>query len=206
MALGFSNSTLIKFIVDAGIITLGIGYLCNALFTFWMLSCRKSRLYDFSKLILAFGLVRKKELCEEQLQKLEDELMDEFHLRLHSHAPQTLIDFCSRRNTGWYISKTSALASIGGWIAACFMIYIYSSACHPSSEIVGVVASFVIFFVVIPCVLSKLGTIWNREFWGVCWKWIHWDLKSQSDWPPIDWVKSLPDGVEPISAKGCLEK
>jgi len=52
---GLSDAWL-GFLVGAGIVTVGIGYLCNSLFTLWMLRRESSRFVDFSRLMCAFGL------------------------------------------------------------------------------------------------------------------------------------------------------
>lgn len=185
----------LKILVSTGIITVGIGYFCHAVFTCWTLYCRKSRLVDFPKLITAFGLIdeklsnedlqdKVKQLTKDELRKLEDELLAEFHLRLHSHAPRKLIEFCTRRNTVWYVAQTSSLASLFGYVAALLTI------CHldPNvrSHLCGLVLLGAIFLLFIPCVLSRQGTKWNREFWAVCWKWIYLDVRAYpfpSEWP-----------------------
>lgn len=196
---GFSGETP-KFLVGAGIVTVGIGYLCNALFTLVMLMNETCRLVDFSKLISAFGLtITKGNLKPEERTRLEEELLDEFHLRLHSHAPQTLIDYCSRRNTAWYIAITSGIASIIGWsIAVCILFADLWCVCTDSPmSCGGAIASFAVFAIVIPWALFCQGAKWNREFWGVCWKWIEWDRISHV--LPHEWVKRLPPGVQWIS-------
>ena len=193
---GLSDAWL-GFLVGAGIVTVGIGYLCNALFTLWMLRRESCRFVDFARLMSAFGLrimdARRRKVIVGQL---HERLLDEFHLRFHSHAPQSLIDHCSRRNTAWYVAKTSALASIAGWLVAVAMTF--GGRCHVDTisctEITGVVLSFAVFAIVIPGTLNWQGTKWNREFWGVCWKWIAWDLQSHQ--PPSDWLGVLPEGVE----------
>lgn len=185
-----------ELLVSTGILTVGIGYLCHALFTCWTLKCRESRLVDFPELISVFGLTKKKlsneelqKLNEDELQKLEDELLAEFHLRLHSHAPSTLIDFCSRRNTGWYVAKTSAIASIiGYYVALLLMCYISAEPFRHPVVLVILGAIFVLF---IPSTLCLQGTKWNQEFWAVCWKWICWDIQSHP-FPP-EWPKRMKD-------------
>jgi hypothetical protein len=194
---GYSTAML-DFLVKAGIVTIGIGYLCNALFTIWMLNRETCRLVDFSKLMLAFGLSvpRDRKLSCYQQRRLEEQLLAEFHLRLHSHAPQSLIDHCSRRTSGWYIAKTSALASIIGWIVAVAIIFtsqgcVFTASCR---EVIGGVMSFVAFVLVIPYALCWQGTKWNQEYWGVCWKWIYWDQQTHP--LPQDWLKPLQNGVD----------
>jgi hypothetical protein len=184
------NPTL-DFLVGAGIVTIGIGYLCNALFTLRMLCSEKCRFIDFSKLVSAFGLsepkYEKQSWCQQRKEwkQLKEELLDEFHLRLHSHAPQSLIDYCSRHNSAWYIAKTSALASILGCFVAIGIIFT-SSRCVDIASSKGAV-SIAVFVVVIPLALSWQGTVWNREFWGVCWKWIAWDQQTHP--LPKSWFK-----------------
>lgn len=217
-----SSDPILKFLVGAGIVTVGMGYLCSAIFTLRMLSSETCRLIDFSELMSAFGLriqpgVPNKKQLIRQLMKpvwsgrrsaarsgartfassLEERLLNEFHLRLHSHAPQSLIDHCSRRNTAWYIAETSAVASWVGWLVA-LIILLSGRGIGPScKEIAGIVASFLVFFIVIPLALCWQGTRWNQEFWGVCWKWIAWDRQSHR--APHGWLGELPAGVEWMS-------
>lgn len=192
-------NAMLGFLVSAGIVTVGLGYLCSAVFTLYMLQSEKCRLIDFSKMMYAFGLRMREDANKKSVRRdLQDRLLDEFHIRLHSHAPQSLIDHCSRRNTVWYLAKTSAFASIVGWLAALWMIYARDGFLRASCwwQIAGVVASGVVFLVVIPLALWQQGTRWNREYWGVCWKWIAWDL--QSNQAPSDWLGPLPEGAERI--------
>lgn len=192
------SSKALEFLVNAGIVTVGIGYLCNAMFVFSMLVRSTCRLIDRSKLIQAFGLEmqdteneklswRKK---REQTQRLEEGLLDEFHLRLHSHAPQSLIDYCSRRNSAWYIANTSGIASILGWVLAAVAIFPLFPWCVDAHSCGGTVASVFVFVVAIPGALSWQGRKWNREYWGVCWKWIGWNLESHR--LRREWIETLP--------------
>ncbi len=184
------DSDFLNILLSTGIITVGIGYLCHALFTGWTLFSRKSRLVDFTKLISAFCLTDKKlsnedleELTGGEQQKLEDELLAEFHLRLHSHAPRKLIEFCTRRNTLWYVAMTSSFASILGYLAALAVIFHLDP--NPCSHVCGLFLLLAIFSVVTG-VLFFQGTKWNREFWAVCWKWIYLDVRAYpfpSEWP-----------------------
>lgn len=179
-----------KILVSTGIITVGIGYFCHALFTGWTLRCRESRLVDFPKLISAFGLSNEKlcQLSKNEQQKLEDELLAEFHLRLHSHAPRKLIEFCTRRNTEWYVAITSLLALWFGYIGALVAINLLDlgPCSHGDTHFLVAMAILFIIILIISCVLFFQGTKWNREFWAVCWKWIYLDVRSYpfpSEWP-----------------------
>jgi len=258
----------LKFLVSTGIVTLGIGFLCNALFVFYFFLFPSCRFVDFSKLMRAFGLEAKNgNLTREQQRGVEEPLLDELHLRLHSHAPQTLIGFCSRRNSGWYISITSGIASIIGWLVAVIVILVRLTCINYDSflecgiilavvvfyvvfalrfswalcqevvswmaivsgslvvvaihvlialiitcdsvidetciKLTGLVVSSIMFAVLMPLGLFFQGVKWNREFWGVCWKWIYWDIQTNS--PPSDWlekalyVKELPAWLRKIS-------
>lgn len=176
---GGENKEL-KFLVNAGVATLGIGYLCNALFVIWMFLWPATRFGDFQRLMQAFGIeeTKSRELRWWEIflhrqrwrrwEQLKQPLLDEFHLRLHSHAPQTLIGYCSRRNTGWYIAYTSGLASIIGWLAACVISMADKKiVTHSVTNFVGdsyVIASMV--GVVIAIMLSAL-LIWcfDCETW-----------------------------------------
>lgn len=200
---GFSDETL-KFLVGAGVITVGIGYLCNALFTLWMLLRQRCRLVDLYKLMSAFGLWMdppdKKFSCRRWLKqrkewrRLEEELLDEFHLRLHSHAPQSLIDYCSRRNTAWYVANTSAYASLLGCLVALTIVFASHGCIFTTSFIAYAGLPIFVFIIVIPLALFWQGARWNREFWGVCWRWIGWDRQTHS--PGRGWLSEpLPEGV-----------
>ncbi len=197
----------LKILVSTGIITVGIGYFCHAVFTGWTLYCRKSRLVDFPKLISAFGLIDEKlsnedlkdkvKLTKDELRKLEDELLAEFHLRLHSNAPRKLIEFCTRRNTGWYVAKTSAIASIIGYFFALWLMC-YVSA-EPFRHPVVLVIIGAIFVLFIPPTLCLQGTKWNQEFWAVCRKWIYWDIQSHP--LPPEWAKGMNEELKTIFNK-----
>jgi hypothetical protein len=161
-----------------------------------MLSSERCRLVDFSELMLAFGLKIRSGANKRVIrEKLQQRLLNEFHFRLHTHAPQSFIDHCSRRNTAWYIAKTSVVASWLGWLIAVVVLFARAGI-PPASckQLAGIVASIAVFVIVIPLALSRQGTKWNQEFWGVCWMWIHWDRQSHP--APHGWLGELPCGVE----------
>ena len=116
-------------------------------------------------------------------QDLANNLLDEFHVRFHSHAPKRLIDFATRRNTAWYIAHVSAIASFMGAVSAAAFAWVVKS-CFPALvstccySALGLCASLAFFAILVPWALWCQGRKWNREFWGVCWKWIHWDTRE----------------------------
>ena len=244
---GGDTSTLLKlfggqsgdeatFLLSAGSVSLGIGYLCNALFLLYTLCRLSSRIVNFPRLLEVFGLKDSK--SEErgrnlgrnlssvwrwrQRRQLGEPLLDEVHLRLHSYAPQTLIDFCTRRNTAWYIANTSGLASIIGWFvgsvismahqridthsieADCFgMVNINITFTVSWFDSVGGILSFA-FLVVIPGALFWQGNKSNQEFWGVCLRWIKLDLQEHYLTP--GWLNmERPGGVIWMSGSNWLD-
>lgn len=213
-------------LVGGTVITVGVGYLCNVPFNWLQFNCRGVRFVDFSKFMLAFGLKydgcsRGCHCCdcccsccflsrcfrtccdcpqdnqEQRWRVLEDALLGEFHLRLHSHAPKKLIDFCTRRNTAWYMANISAIASVAGAAFALLLLCCFfpDSVSAEKCSILGSFLSVLVFFFLVPCALYQQGKKWNREFWEVCWKWIYWDRQVHPI--PDDWklFETLPDGV-----------
>ena len=116
---------LLSLLVAIAITNFGLGYVCHSLFTLYMFMRKSERFVDFNRLLKTFKLTPKKE-CKLSNQKqalLERMLLAEFHARLHSHAPSTLLDWCTRRNTAWYVAKTCSIAL---WIGLFFAIFINS--------------------------------------------------------------------------------
>jgi len=197
--------SLATLLVSAGVLTVGVGYVCHALFAFCMFFCSRERLVDFERLKRAFSVTvvtepKKRKGKRAQRRELESELLAEFHIRLHAHAPEGLLSHCTHRNTGWYIAKTSAMACLIGWLLAALVMcakmgdpfHVWKDLCVQQQ--VGVGLSLLVFGAVFPVCAWYQGTKWNREFWAVGWKWITWDRLTHK--LPDDWGKSLPKGVE----------
>lgn len=147
---GENSKNFPEFLVKAGVVSVGVGYLCHALFVLYTFLSSSCRFVDFSKLLHAFGLKYKNgNLTRGQQRALEEHLLDEFHLRLHSHAPQTLIGFCSRRNTAWYISITSGIASVIGWLVAVIFILARYNCINCGSFLEsGIILAVIVFYLV----------------------------------------------------------
>jgi hypothetical protein len=200
---------LFELLIALGITNVAIGYICHGLFTFWMMVWPRERFIDVDRLLGAFGL-QVKVKCESQRKKIHKEirpyLLAEFHTRLHSHAPDKLIEHCTHRNTSWYVAKTSAIASYVGCLLAVAIMWSSSAnfvaPCldqvfqQPTTRWGFGIASLM-FLVVIPGYLWWQGGEWNREFWHVCWKWIVWDLHTNPMEKPKreEWKASLPQNV-----------
>ncbi len=188
---------ILALLAALGITNIGLGYVCNIFFVTLMMVYPRARFIDFNNLIRAFGLAGN--LCREQQKCLTEPLLAEFHLRLHSHAPQSLIDHCSRRNSAWYIAKTSSFAFAIGWIFAFCVIWnkegdplaFYAGLKSPTKYYFAL--TFFFIFIVFPIASWLQGTRWNREFWEVCWKWVTWDVSTHP--LPDDLKKSLLQSV-----------
>ena len=279
-AKGNELSALLQFLVAVGAANLGIGYVCQCIFTFLMFIWPKIRFIDFDRLVKAFGLlftvdskfqsdlnnnrispelreefenrglplsenieikshkkyhrwtitdqghgrmhtVKKKNshlniypfgintnLSDRKIEKaLRELLLAELHIRLHSHAPQSLIDHCSRRNSAWYIALNSTIASFLGWGLAFLVMLsnplLFNHLCN--DQLIGFRSTWGIFLIVFPGLLFFQAWRWNSEFWQVCWKWVVWDLikhPTPADWLSIDLMRSYnyrradPDDAE----------
>jgi hypothetical protein len=190
---------VLSFIAALGIANLGVGYMCHIIYTAVMLKIDCIRFIDLRRLVRAFGLDASK-VGDASLQRIREDLLAEFHLRLHSHAPASLVAHCSRRNSGWYIAQTSALALVLGWVFAVLVMTSQAGGLcqlwselksdHPFSSIVVTL----LFVVLLPVPLWWQGHRWNREFWEVCWKWIGWDVTTH---PCGDWLRELSTRLHP---------
>lgn len=159
------------------------GYLMHWLATTFVLSFDWFRLVDPKKLMNSFG-INNENVCSEELRT---SLLAEFHLRFHSHAPQSLIDHGTRRNTAMYISLSSAFAAVTGAVAAIIVIVtvfkdapilLFERMCY-----------YYLFVVVFAAISMWLSWKWNREYWEVCWIWIGWDIVTRP--PPSDWQDEI---------------
>jgi hypothetical protein len=183
-------SLFLDFLIPVGVTNLGLGYICNILFTLWMMSNNKERFVDFERFIYSFHLEIDNSY-KDDINKSLRKLLAEFHLRFHSHAPQTLIDFCTRRNTAWYTAKTCSIAFAIGWLFAIAIIWSNKTCLNQMGLAIFISALMVIVF---PFILWRQGTRWNEEFWEVAWKWIEWDIDTHP--LPDDWSNCLPKGVK----------
>ena len=191
---------ILNILLAFGVSNIGIGSICYAATTLLFMIFPKIRITDLDELTKAFGFSQT-ELKSHELNsklnmisrfKLERKkrkwlirmLLAEFHLRFHSHAPQALIDHCSRRNSSWYISLNNAFASIFAWLFALLIMLNYYGGLSSLLDLLcrtqrtGLLVSLLVFLVVLPIILFIQGCKWNKEFWDVCWKWIYWDIKT----------------------------
>ena len=163
------------------VIPLGIGYFWNIIFVTCMFLCPSLRFEDFHKFLSAFGLKPNSDTqpkWKKEWRELSDALFDEFHLRLHSHAPQTLINYCSNRNTAWYMAINSGIASILGWFFATAIILMYDSSIAPHYHIEALdrLLYAAIFYLVIPF---------------ICWFCIRCRFSSNGWWIIVETVCAL---------------
>lgn len=192
---GKELSALLGVLAAVGITNLGIGYICQVIITFVIFWRPKYRFIDFNKLVKAFAIKIPCKLEEKQvLNILMEPLLAELHIRLHSHAPQPLIDHCSRRNSAWYIALDSIMACWLGWILAFLVMWskvgsflVFQRPCI--SQLIGFLITLLLFIFIFPYLLYKQGRRWNMEFWEVCWKWITWDLLTHPS--PDIWRNDL---------------
>lgn len=173
---GKEISALLGLLAAVGVTNLGIGYICQAIVTPLMFFCPRIRfINDLEYLFRAFGITNLDNIstklaslgCHTSTKKirriLRDLLLAEFHIRLHSHAPQQLIDHCSRRNSAWYIALDSAAAFMLGFLFASLVIL--SNAGNPTfsfvvmctAQSIGFGTTFLFFVLVFPFVLYKQG-------------------------------------------------
>jgi hypothetical protein len=168
-----------------------------------MLRNINTSLIDLNMLMAAFGIMFQPgtTMSPENQRQLAELLLDEFHARLHSHAPQSLIDHCRRRNAWWYLANTSAVASLVGCVVAIIILgygdHLREASCK---NVVGIAVSIGIFVAGIPLALTWVGDRWHRQFWGVCWTWIRWDRQTHN--LPHEWLATLPNGVQWIPNPG----
>jgi hypothetical protein len=191
--------SVLKFITALGVANLGVGYICHVIYTAVMLKIDCIRFIDLHRLARAFGLDTSK-AKDASLRSIREDLLAEFHLRLHSHASASLVAHCSRRNSGWYIAQTSALALVLGWVFAVLVMTSQAAGfCQLWSELrighpVSSIVVTLLFVVLLPAALWYQGHRWNREFWEVCWKWIGWDVTAH---PCSEWLRELSTRLHP---------
>ena len=194
---------ILGLLVAVGVTNFGIGYFCQIVFITWAFRPR-ARFSDFGRLVSAFEIQDVVASSDPELvyERLHEPLLAEFHLRLHSHAPQSLLDYCSRRNSAWYIAGTSGVALVMGWVFAVAVMWSGSRSltdlwsCLPVPVRVVLVLEFGLIFGACAALLVQAGR-WNREFWEVCWKWITWDLRMHPVSP--DWHQQLAAELRPSS-------
>lgn len=191
-----STATILLAIGAGG---LGIGYLAHAVFSAIMFINPATRNVNLDMLAKAFSvkITCKKRAVRQEIQRC---LLGEFHTRWHSHAPKLLIDHGSRRNSAWYIAKTSAITSALGWgVAFAFMsafkgqLIVLPWALCPV-QTAGLCIAFLVFVIFLPVILWVEGTKWNEEYWEVCWRWLFWDRSVHG--LPKEWYETLPEGLE----------
>jgi hypothetical protein len=111
-------------------------------------------------------------------------ILAEFHIRLHSHAPDNLIQHCRRRNQLWYTALNTASAfPIGCFLGLGVMLSYYETIPFPNlclEQKIGIAIAVFISVLLMPFVLFVHSHKWNKEFWEVGWKWLHWDLQNNS--------------------------
>ena len=186
-----SEEQWLKIISTIGIASLGIGFICQAIVTCLFFHFPGIRFFNKGEnLFEAFG-INCADYPEKEIRKeLREVLLAEFHARLHSHAPQSLIDFCSRRNSAWYIALNSAVGTILGLLFAVVVMMnhvgCYSSLCNylcPAQQNRLLLTSLLLL--VFTTILWIQGCRWNKEFWDVCCKWIYWDIQTHR--PDTNW-------------------
>ena len=168
---------VLSFLIAIGVTNLGLGYLCNVLFVMIMFFVPRARYVRFENLEAAVKLPGPSGCSWGQRRKFRDDVLATFHLRLHTEAPSTLIDWCARRNTAWYLAKTSAFAIVIGPALASYLIVKNHDRCGiqliPWGWIAAVgLAAFLSFLL-----LWVQGTRWNKEYWTVMWIWLGSDLR-----------------------------
>lgn len=198
---GKELSAVLAFLAAVGVANVGMGYLCQIIATSSMFFFPRIRLVDFDRLVRVFGIPPDPRIDKKALR---EELLAEMHIRLHSHAPQSLIDHCSRRNSAWYIAFSSAVASPLGWFLAFLVMWSHTGSLASlrdqmcTAQGLGFGFAFVLFVILFPSLLIYQGWRWNREFWEVCWKWLHWDLATHpisDDWWRSNQTTSQPGGA-----------
>jgi hypothetical protein len=159
------NTGIISTVITIAITNLGLGFVCNMIFYVVMFSWPKERFVDTSRLLQAFGL---DDSTNDSIQ-LRNALMGELHLRLHSHAQTSLLEHFTRRNSGYYIAKTSAIAVIAGLVLAIIILVKERDFIEINCPgFIIVLISLLIF----AGASWRVGTQWNREFWEVVWNWL----------------------------------
>ena len=168
------TASLVGAMVAVGVANLGFGYICNALFVAWMFFWRKERFSDFERLVTILGKNK-----SESDRDLERTSLCELHYRLHSQAPQSLVEWTIRRNSAWYIAKTSTFASILGWLLA--LLVIMNSEHSSCDALIGLAISFFLFSIFLPVTLWRQGTKWNIEFWDVVLMWLQQQKSEKTE-------------------------
>jgi len=102
-------SPILIFLASVAVGNYGIGHVCQAILMGFTFLCYRTRFVDPKRLIDTFNVPVefKRRIFSKALR---EPLLAEVHLRLHTRARQSLIDHCSRRNSGWYINSSSAIA------------------------------------------------------------------------------------------------
>lgn len=198
---------LVPSIIAIGVTNLGFGYILNIIFVARFFSKKESRYADFRRFLSTFRIkIEDGRPVQDYYKYLEEPVLAEFHFRLHSRAPQSFIDWTIRRNTAWYIAKASAVASVIGWIIA-FLIICSRKGSIPAiikelcaEQIAGLIASIALFIFILPVMLSKQGTKWNKEFWEASLIWLHEDINAHG--LPDRWPESLIERLPEQLTKG----
>jgi uncharacterized membrane protein YciS (DUF1049 family) len=163
------NAGIITAVITVGVTNYGLGYVCHAIFCAVMFFNQRERLVDTNRLIKAFGLNGKLE--GKPTNAHLNAILGEFHLLLHTKAPDGLREYCTRRNSAWYIAKTCAIAIAVGFVVA--VSYIIKSP-NLDPHWLGLVI-WAILLVIYGVASWVVGTYWNVEFWEVTWNWIEHD-------------------------------
>ena len=168
------DTDMLAFVIAVGVTNFGLGYISHALFLALMFLSQKERLIAPDRLLCAFQ-VQVKSQGNKTRRRHRNSLLGEFHFRFHSRAGKNIVDHCTRRNSAWYIAKTSGIAAVLGWLTG--IIFIFKSP-HYTSISLGWFLGWSIIILIFFIMSSLVGTQWNREFWDVAWKWIADDVSK----------------------------
>ena len=119
------KESILTFLVTIGVTNFGIGYICNIITVGLAFKSERIRFADrFKRLAMAlYPGIPLECMSKGDRSNLREEVLAEFHVRLHSRAPQSFIDFCTRRNTSWYVAINSCVAIVIGCFFAVFIIW-----------------------------------------------------------------------------------
>ncbi len=180
------STGLIALLVAIGLTNYGLGYICHVLFSAWMFWRRKGRLVDPQRLCQIYKVPIFTKATVPR--KITNVLMADFHFRLHSSQNESLISHFSRRNSGWFITKSSAIAILIGGLGGFICIRLSENLVLDQSWFLGwVVVSLILFGI-----SWYAGSQWNREFWETAWRWLEEDLYK---FPLRDSVKQEIDDL-----------